>query len=383
MPAHRLDLTATISSIFDPNNPDGEELGELIDSKFQAKLKQRRKAAASKPRETEENAATGSYQQRSSDTRPLYERLFSLTDAEAGEPRALDRPLLPVNVRLLPPAVVAAQLQTPANCIPMPALNHGLRLADDTPVPELYIPRLSVIPTTAEVAPQQQPGAPENPANHRPPLADDTPVPVAKKRCLRTTIAEDTTPRASAALRQKHFEVSQPVSDPIYVSVEEPQILSRLSHAPEPASAFVIPLAERIKTNRRNVAASARFSPELEPKVKKKPGRRKAKKQTESCLADKEWDVETILSVRFIHDPHISHIRPLDPGPKQFLVRWIGYPLPKDYTWEPEEHLTGAPERLKDFWQRRWAAEQKWAMLGMVTLAAIKFKRGQCGANTA
>ncbi|KAJ3148867.1 hypothetical protein HDU89_004448 [Geranomyces variabilis] len=367
MCAHRRNLAATLSSIFDVDDPAGEELGERIAADFKAKVRKHRQAAASRPRVTEENAVTGSR----SDTRPLYERLFSLTDTDAGE-RAVDQPLLSFNEKLISPAVVAAQQQRAMECMPS-AANHRPPLANDTPVPVAKKPRLSAIYATAEVASEQQTALPgiAAPANHRPPLTSAT----------RTRIAADTTPRASASASAsakptpKAYKVSQPISDPLCVSVEEPKILSLPSDPPDPASPFVIPLAERIKTTRRNVAASARFSPEIEPKVKRNSGRRKGKKQIETGLADDEYEVESILSVRLVDEPHICHIRPTDPGPKIYLVRWRGYPSPTDNTWEPEENLTGATGCMKDFWRRRWAAERLWARLGLVALAMAKLKQ--------
>ncbi|KAI8586614.1 hypothetical protein BDZ88DRAFT_276005 [Geranomyces variabilis] len=381
MAAHRRNLAATLSSIFDVDDPAGEELGERIAADFKAKVKKHRQAAASTPRETEENAVTGSR----SDTRPLYERLFSLTDADAGE-RVGDQPLLSFNEKLISPAVVAARQQRAMECMPS-AANHRPPLTNDTPEPVAKKLRLSAIYATAEVTREQQTALPgiAAPANHRPPLTDAAPVPVTKKPRLsatRTRIAADTTPRASASASAsakptpKTYKVSQPKSDPLCVSVEEPRILSLPSDPPDPASPFVIPLAERIKTNRRNVAASARFSPEIEPKVKRNSGRRKGKKQIETGLAEDEYEVESILSVRLVDDPHICHIRPTDPGPKIYLVRWRGYPSPTDNTWEPEENLTGATGCMKDFWQRRWAAERLWARLGLVALAMAKLKQG-------
>ncbi|KAJ3164942.1 hypothetical protein HDU88_004923 [Geranomyces variabilis] len=381
MPAHRRNLAATLSSIFDVDDPAGEELGERIEADFKAKVKSHRQAAASTPRETVENAVTGSR----SDTRPLYERLFSSTDADAGE-RAVDQPLLSFNEKMISPAAVAAQQQRAMECMPS-AANHRSPLTNDAPVPVATKPRLSAVYATAEVTREQQTALPgvAAPANHRPPLTDGAPVPVTKKPRLsatRTTTAADTTPKASASVSApakpipKTYKVSQPTSDPLCVSTEEPRILSLPSDPPDPAYPFVIPLAERIKTNRRNVAASARFSPKIEPKVKRNSARRKGKKQIETGLAEDEYEVESILSVRLVDEPHICHIRPTDPGPKIYLIRWRGYPSPSDNTWEPEENLTGATRCMKDFWRRRWAAERIWAKLGLVALAMAKLKQG-------
>jgi hypothetical protein len=36
----------------------------------------------------------------------------------------------------------------------------------------------------------------------------------------------------------------------------------------------------------------------------------------------------------------------------EYLVRWEGFPLEKDYTWEPVEHLVGAKELVQEFKRR-------------------------------
>jgi uncharacterized membrane protein len=42
----------------------------------------------------------------------------------------------------------------------------------------------------------------------------------------------------------------------------------------------------------------------------------------------------------------------LEEGNVEYLVRWVDFPEPKDWTWEPWEHLKGASELLKEFHEK-------------------------------
>ena len=49
-----------------------------------------------------------------------------------------------------------------------------------------------------------------------------------------------------------------------------------------------------------------------------------------------EYEVEQILDKRTLK------------GNKQYLIKWVGYPL-HDATWELENHLKNAQQKVKDF----------------------------------
>jgi len=49
-----------------------------------------------------------------------------------------------------------------------------------------------------------------------------------------------------------------------------------------------------------------------------------------------EYEVDAILDKKIVRKK------------AQYLIKWVGYPL-HDATWEPEENLTNAQEKVKEF----------------------------------
>ena len=50
------------------------------------------------------------------------------------------------------------------------------------------------------------------------------------------------------------------------------------------------------------------------------------------------WEVQDVIEERLV------------PGGREYEIEWVGY---QETTWEPEEYLEGAPERLANFRMRR------------------------------
>ncbi|KAJ3163052.1 hypothetical protein HDU86_002221 [Geranomyces michiganensis] len=333
VPAHTRSLADRLARIFDDSEDD--EL-ERVESEWQAKVKQQQRRAAAKQRE--QNGAgrsssvgsgdAGAVDQRARDPRPLYERLFSISDVLVGEgSRVVDRPLV----------VPADELTCPPN--------GGEPSVAATPVVS------------------QAPAAP---------------APAAKKpRLLAYKSAEDSMSKLSTPPETKKRNV-KPVTNPVCEQVAKPAEPSPAPQPPESDHTFVVPLAERIKTNRRTVIANPRFSPPLVTKKK-----RKAKRKSDADADDDDgnniYEVEKILDVRMVKNlvfqDTAGPIRNTTRGDKRYLIHWRGYPDPKEFTWEPEENLANAARCLREFWFRRRVAEREWAVLGMVTLIAVRLRR--------
>ena len=59
-----------------------------------------------------------------------------------------------------------------------------------------------------------------------------------------------------------------------------------------------------------------------------------------------EYEVDAILDKKIIRKK------------TQYLIKWVGYPL-HDATWEPEEHLTNAKQKLQEFESMRTLNSKK------------------------
>lgn len=68
----------------------------------------------------------------------------------------------------------------------------------------------------------------------------------------------------------------------------------------------------------------------------KRTATRKSTKQKTEDEGDADWPVDYILDERWIDDK------------RQLLLRWAGFDASDD-SWEPVEHLAGAPELLAAF----------------------------------